>query len=199
MAIYITAKKIKPTWNNIIEYKNDTSLPNHIYIDWLNDQNNYSLLSTQAIPGSFNQTFINDIILTEQISDEAFSHLIKGFNGILQNDTIEDLKVSRARTLIEIKKITLLPATFDSLRLVGDDLHLLLLKANMKDFLRSAASFILSAQDYIKLLNDKLNKNYKNRLIELIEPADVEMDSRLAHAIIRVMLENKNSGKIWNL
>lgn len=171
--------KLVANWDNLLYYytNNENDL-NEKLITFLNIEENYKELSKRKInnekdfeKNTILENFNKEIMLSNQISDNAYEYLIKSvwFWKYPQLD-IQHLSSSKIELMIEHAKFKFNNENFKNLKEKFNPLHIVLIENNIDDLIENYEAFKFDTDDIIKFLEStKIPPKTKKEIIEKID------------------------------
>jgi len=197
----VEENKIVSSWKNIVTYYNQEGPLTSILTNFLNNEENYSILSIAELYENFNlffkdklsclefiYTFIND----EDLSEDSFKEIFKE-SGQISLESNEVTLESRILFLIENNFIVLDEEEFESLSEKNVDFLVRLIEKNENDFISDLRAYSFEIEFLKKLLESKLSIESLNTIIieretEIIETENIEILQKIAE----FYLQNKS-------
>ncbi|WP_395051954.1 hypothetical protein [Flavobacterium sp.] len=195
--------KIAATWSNIYKYYEKYNFDEFL-ISFLNINENYTELGTKDIKlikldKPIQDNFFIDLILTNEISDLAYSSLIKNINESFDNLKIENINEDKIEMLVRKGIITLNKENIISLRQYSLSKQILLIELNFEDYINQTVNeevdYELEDNEYELLLSSNLSSENKIQLVTEIEESNINETNNLGN-LIGDILKNENSIKI---
>lgn len=155
-----SANKIEANWDNIIYYYLESNTLTDALISFLNQKENYVVLSKIKINNEklFDKSevlkpFNEAILLASQLSDEAYSYLIKSIWFIgFQSLEIQKLNLYKIDSILDSNRLALSQKNIDNLKTYFSSKQIKLIE-NFKDkFIEKFDEFDLDADDIVGLL-----------------------------------------------
>lgn len=190
--------KIKTTWLNIFKYHEQHGMDEFL-ISYLNNENVYIELSTDDIKildfaKDKKDEFIIDLILTDEISNNAYLFLIENIEDNYDNLEIEKIADDKIKLLIEKGIISLSKENFELLRKHSFGQQILLIEKNFENYIKQRdkekIDYELQANEYELLLNSDLNLAEKIQLIIKLEKGFINEKNKLGN-LVGEILKNK--------
>jgi len=193
--------KILSSWKNIVRYYNQEGPLTSILTNFLNNEENYSILSIAELYENFNSffkdklsclefiyTFIND----EDLSEDSFKEIFKE-SGEISLESNEVTLESRILFLIENNFIVLDEEEFESLSEKNVDFLVRLIEKNENDFISDLRAYSFEIEFLKKLLESELSIESLNTIIieretKIIETENIELLQKIAE----FYLQNKS-------
>ena len=191
--------KIKPTWLNVVKYYEKHSFDEFL-ISYLNIEKKYLELSINDIESisivkETKDKFIRDLILTNEISDIAYSSLIENFKDSYDDLKIESIGEEKIKMLVEKGTIALNKENFELLSINSSGKQILLIELNFDDYIEQkeeGIDFELEEKEYELLLSSKiLPLQNKIQLIIEIPVNKINTENNLGNLIGDILKNNK--------
>lgn len=166
--------KIKPTWENIINYyENIEEILDENVLLFLNASENINELKKVKIPyHKDNRKLIvslaSSILLNEEFENENYSALSKSIPFSF-NESLDFIKLSyeKVEILIDNRKLTFKKENYDLLKQNYDDLHIKFLENNNEDYLLNFDEYNIEKNDFSALLkSNKFSIEQKKGILE---------------------------------
>ncbi|RLA84249.1 MAG: hypothetical protein DRG78_01950 [Epsilonproteobacteria bacterium] len=176
--LLIECNKVKATWDNLLHYytSNENSVSTEL-IQYLNIEENYKSLSKSKInneedfdKNTILSNFNKEIMLCNEISDEAYKYLIKSIWYITYPKLdIENLNYDKVLYMLEANKFKFNSINFNDLK--GNfDLQIELIEKNNSDLIEKFEEFEFDTNDIIGILESKvINSKIKKELVEIMD------------------------------
>ncbi len=148
-------KRVLPTWENIEDYYKScqNSLKEEL-INFLSNNDVYSALSDKKINTSY-KDLESDILVCNDISDEAYHKIIKSFEGVYESLDFKDLSENKVDYLLEAHKFSMSKNNYDTLRKSFPNKHIVLVENYFDSFLEDIDNFELDEEDVLLILNSE--------------------------------------------
>lgn len=177
--ILLEENKLVANWDNLLYYyTNNENDFNVKLIDFLNIEENYKVLANLRINNEKDfekdtilESFNKEIMLSNQISDNAYEYLIKSvwFWKYPQLD-IEHLSSRKIELMLEHTKFKFNNENFKNLKEKFNPLHIILIENNIDDLIENYEAFGFDTNDIIKLLEStKILPKIKKEIIEKMD------------------------------
>ncbi|MDO8452990.1 MAG: hypothetical protein Q7S59_00295 [Sulfurimonas sp.] len=194
----IKNNKIESNWDNLLSYYQEVSELSSIMINFINQEKNYKEISKNKMSKrkifaeKLVEKFSEEILLSNDISDEAYSLLLKDIWFAKYPElNVEHLSSKKIDILLENVKMALTKANIDILKEHFKDKHITLIENFKDEFLEEFDELLLGSSDYEKLLkSSKLSKDDKLNIIEKISLSLYDTDEDLVHTVIGLYIEN---------
>jgi hypothetical protein len=174
--ILFTYLKVQPIWNNLYKYfqdkekKIDTAL-----IKFLNYKSNYEELSKNLISTTTDEdypVFRTQILLCTDLTDEAFSYLIKSINHTRDKLSFENLSSNKIQHLIK-KILNLSVDNYNLLRENFANQHINLLSKNPEKYIKEFDTYEIDNEDLQLILASDIFSN--SQKVDVILKVDKEL------------------------
>lgn len=194
----VNQSKMKTSWENVINYCLNERLDEHI-VKFLNIENNYLELSkidinSTSIDDEDKDKFINNLITTNDLTEDAYLSLLNHIQNSIDNIKIEELNEHKIKILIEKGIISLNKKNLESLRQYSQNKQVLLIKQNFDEYIKQISEgidFELSEKEYDLLLSSDLIHENKVILISEIEESYINEKSNLGNLIGNILNNEK--------
>lgn len=161
--------KIDATWNNIINYyyQSQESLINEALIEFLNIEENYTLLNKENFTRKADETkeFIENLLLAKDLSLKAYVGLLIKIPNNWEILNISQLQQDKVEWLIENK----LELTKDNLKILKEyfsSLFIKLIERKCQELIKKYDELELNIDDHIKILQSQvINQPIKEYII----------------------------------
>ncbi|RAK06300.1 hypothetical protein C8C77_12519 [Halanaerobium saccharolyticum] len=176
----LKSNMVESNWLNIlVYYKNIGKELNNIIVNFIN--NNYQTLTkldlkykklNDLLGAGEVKLFIRKLFEKNNISINAVQKITKNINWSYEELTFEKIDGEKLKLLIEENVLILSPANYSQIKSVINlnDLHILLLEYNEKEFLNNILDYSFEQEDIIKILNSSdLNLETKKKFINTID------------------------------
>ena len=178
--VLFNANKIKADWNNVLYYyqKLETQEIDITLIEYLNIEENYDELSKFKINNETDfdkdtilQDFNRKLILSKDLSDEAYKYLINSIYFIGYSSlSCDELSESKIDSILRTKILSLTQDNIDNLKENFLPKHIILIENKKDEFLEEFNNLSLDSNDILEILNSsKFTNEEKFQIIENIE------------------------------
>lgn len=186
-------KKVLSLWDNVVAYFNETKTFDIHFTSFLNSKrvykplSNYSISSIEADQDAISLTAI-EIIKYDQLSNEAFEHLInKSYTHYYVNPLVT-IAEDRMSLLIDRKKIAWSANNYNKLKEVYTNLHIKLGFLHQKEFLKDLEKIKLDGIDVDVYLHwKKFNHSQRLLLINHISGEMIDEKPDLADFLLEIL------------
>lgn len=188
--------KLIASWDNLLYcYKEKNELDKYL-LAFLNINENYQELAQhkmnnkEVFGDELLQRISREILKSNQLSDEAYSYLVKGiWFWKYTNFKLNDLSSKKVDFLLENKKIGLTLENIKNLKDMFPSKQIILLENFKDEFLEKYKELPLDEDNYIQILeSNKFTKDEKVSIIETIGFALLESE-KLVHKIITFYID----------
>ena len=166
--------KVQPIWKNIyIQFQNNGKKIDDSLIKFLNYKDNYVELSKSLLKESTGDytSFRDNIMLSENLNDDAYSYLVKSIHFTRDKLSFEKLTLSKVKDLIkEVLNVT--NENYELLKEHFANQHINLLEKNPSKFITELEKYSIDSEDMLLILSSSFTKNQK---IELILKAEEDL------------------------
>jgi len=150
----IIYEKVEPTWSNVIDYYTDCeSKIDEDLSDFLSSENVYTELSKQKLSKE-QRTFEENLLLCNDISDEAYQELLSscyfGYNSL----NFENLDEDKVIGLID-KVLNTTKENYDLLRENFANNHITLIENEFDEFIKNTDAFATDNDDILMILKSE--------------------------------------------
>lgn len=181
--------KVLPTWENVNDYYNscEKSLEEEL-INFLNNGIVYSALSNEKINTSYKDLESN-ILVCNDISDEAYHKIIESFEGIYEDLDFKGLNKNKVDYLLEAYKLSMSKSNYDTLRMNFPNKHIILIENYFDSFLGEIDNFELDEEDVLLILNsEKIGVKQKLTYIPKIKEEFILNDDTISKRIAELII-----------
>ncbi|WP_394351452.1 YobI family P-loop NTPase [Flavobacterium bernardetii] len=187
--------KIKPTWLNVFKYYEKYNFDEFL-IPYLNIEKNYLELSkidikSTSIKEEMRDEFIENLILTDEISDIAYLFLIKNIEDSYDELEIENIGETKITMLIEKGIIALRKENFELLRENFSGKQTFLIKLNFDEYIKQrdeeVIDYELEEKEYESLLSSNLTQENKIEIITEISENQISKENNLGNLIGEIL------------
>lgn len=191
--------KIKPTWLNLFKYYQHHNFDEFL-ISYLNIGKNHLELSkiddkTISIEKEMWDKFFIDLILTNEISDIAYSFLITNIKNSYDDLKIENIGEEKIKMLVENRIIALNKENFELLRINSVGKQILLIELNFDEYIKQRdeekIDYELEENEYESLLSSDLTSENKIELITELSENQINIKNNLGDLVGNVLENNK--------
>ena len=186
-------KKVLPTWENIEDYYKScqNSLEEEL-INFLNNNDVYSALSDKKINTSY-KDLESDILVCNDISDEAYYKIIKSFEGVYESLDFKDLSENKVDYLLEAHTFSMSKNNYDTLRRSFPNKHIVLVESYFDSFLEDIDNFELDEEDVSLILNsERISIEQKLIYIPTIEEEFILRDDTISKKIAELIISKSH-------
>jgi hypothetical protein len=191
--------KIIAKWDNLLFYYQSLEDKNidSALIEYLNNECNYKQLSADRINNKdiFDKDkilnpFNTKLILASNLSDEAYSNLIKSIYFInYDNLDIEELSLSKVQSILTTNILSLTQENINRLKEYFSPEHITFIENKKDEFLEEFSEFELDSDDILKLLvSSKFTIEEKFTILENID--EIDDVKELKEVISKLYIEN---------
>lgn len=198
--------KVEANWDNILYYYQELEKIDDVIIKYLNNEENYIHLSKSRINNDelFDKTevlnpFNTKLILSKNLSDETYKHLIKSVWFInYQTLSFEDLSKSKIDSILSTNILSLTQDNIDRLKENFTPKHIILIENKKAEFIEKINEFSITSYDILKVLNSsKFTNEEKFQIIETIDISVFNANLELKEKTSKLYIDNHR--KIDNL
>jgi hypothetical protein len=194
----IKENKIIASWDNLLSYYQKINELDNVIINFMNKEENYNEISKNNMSNrkifaeGLVEKFSEEILLSNDISDEAYSLLIKYICFAKYPElNVEHLSSRKINAILENTKMALTQENINILKEHSKGKHIVLIENFKNEFLEKFDEFTLDSNDYEKLFkSSKLTKNEKLNIIEKMSLLLYDTDEDLVHTVIGLYIEN---------
>ena len=194
--------RIKANWDNILYYYQELGSPSidNTLIDYLNIKDNYIELEKFKINNEkeFDKhevlsPFNKNLILSENLSDEAYKSLIKSVWFISYKDLeLESLSESKINAILSTKILSLTQVNIDKLKEHFTPKHITLIENYKEEFLEDFNTFTIDGEDIVKILNSsKFTQEDKFEIIKELDNSVVDDNINLKEKISKLFIDEE--------
>ena len=170
--IILSENNVVPLWENLfLIYNKEVDTINPTIITFINNHENAEGLANIELPKEdkegedFNEIFWKKLISQNDIDDESY----KLITDSVQHWWYSDLKLSNLseeKIKLLINSRTIAPTTdgFMSVKEISDELALMLIEKNKKDFINIVNKLSLESNDLVLILNSKILSNSEKNI-----------------------------------
>lgn len=184
--------KVTPTWNNVIYYWENMKEINDELVTFLNFEDVYSALSKMELKKE-NEIFENELIKSNQISDEAYRQLLKSTYFTWDELDFENLNIEKLVNLLD-KKLNVTEENYHLLKEHFPSYHIRLIEKNFSEFINKIDNFETDEKDILQLLNsDKITSEEKLEYILYIPNEIIVNNQSISRAIDQIVLKKNTA------
>ena len=200
--VLLKENQVNASWDNILYYYQN--LEEHeiddVLIEYLNIEDNYVALSKGKINNEnlfdkdeLLQPFNTQLLLSENLTDEAYTHIIKSIWFVSYKDlALDELSISKVESILQANKLSL---TQDNIvRLKNNFLpkHIDLIINNKEEFLEDLNNYEFDSDDMLIMVNSKeFTIEEKFQIIENIDLAFFDENIEFKENVSKLCI-NKN-------
>lgn len=189
--LVLESNKVTPNWDNIFEYYQDTEESfDDTIVSFL--EKNYLELSkfkTETLDDKkVLSKFEKEIIANNELSNNAYSELIKCFSPIDNYSGLDSVDNDKIEILIKQKILSLTKENYQNIKVSEPGLILLFMEAHQQrnDFIEQLDQFDIGDNEIIDIINsDTIEKPQKAQLIESLKNEKIIENSELGKIIFR--------------
>lgn len=198
-SVLFALNKIRPSWINAFKYYEEHNVDESL-ISFLNSEKEYIELSKEDIKSldfaeEAKNEFIIDLILTHEITNEAYSFLIENIEDSYDNLEIEKIDEKKVKMLVEKGIIALTKENFELLRIKTAGKQIPLIILNFEEYIQQRdqeeIDYELKEKEYESLLNSNLSVENKIKLIYEINEKEINQKNNLGNLIGEILKERK--------
>lgn len=194
--ILIINKKIRPTWENVIEYLEKYKL-NEAAVSYLNqldichELSKYKLTELESDLGIDLQEISEMIIESDDICDDSFNEVSKSLH-IFPQYSLSGLTTQRIQSLINTGVLSLSPENFIEIKQNSvQNLAILLIEKEPQKFLETLDKYKFNSEDILMLLHSRsFNLEQKWMIVQSLSVSELPAEIELAEGISKLALEN---------
>ena len=194
--------KIAVTWNNIYQYYEQIKEGGNLdetLLDFLNSEENYTILSNQAIKDELSKQTAEDIkefslivINCNGLKYKSYISLLKSTHYKWKSLNFEHLDVDKVKHMVDTDFLTLTVNNFNKLKEHFPSEHIRLAERQQNNFFSIYEELILDEEDILSLLKSKeITNANKVKLIEQIN-SDFIIENKDISKITCDILANSN-------
>lgn len=195
---------IEANWDNLLFYYKSLEEQDidSVLIEYLNKEDNYKQLSESKINNekSFNkdevlQPFNSKLILSSNLSNEAYTYLIKSIWFVGYKDlNINELNLSKIKSILTTKILSLTHENYNSLKEDYAPEHITLIENNKDEFLNNFSDFELDDTDVLKIISSsKFSTEEKFLIISKIDMSILKDNRALKEKISKLYIDNNKT------
>lgn len=180
--------KLLPSWENVIEYyKLFDNTINEDLIKFLNFENVYEELSKKSL-NEENKDFERNLLVCDEISDEAYKNLINSCFYIHDQLQLENLNENKIVNLIDKTLITT-KSNYDLLKEHFPNNHIKLIERDYKKFIENIDDFEMNEVDVLLLLkSEKISIENKFNYLSQIEESVIVNNKEISKVVGNIIL-----------
>ena len=193
--------KIKANWDNLLSYYQalEEQEIDDILVGYLNMENNYIELSKFDINNedTFSKTeilnpFKTKLILSSNLSDEAYSYLIKSICSINdENLSLNELNMSKIDSILSTNILSLTQDNITALKESFPPKHITLIENKKDEFLEKFNDFKLDSDDILKIVkSSKFTIEEKFVIINKIDLSLIDTSKNLKEKVSKLYIDN---------
>lgn len=188
-----------PSWKNILHhYENSEEKINESLLYFLNDSENYNELTKKKLndeekgfPELLDQHLSEEILLTEEINDQAYEKLVQGIRFWFPNLPISDLSPLKVNALLENNKLQFTQENINNLSEYGDNEITTFLENNITLLIDELESYEIPIKSYSFLINSStINTEDKIKVINKIIELGLSHDDEFLNAVYKLVSIN---------
>lgn len=163
--------KIQATWINIMYFHQDKEDFDADLISFLNIEANYLVLSQSKIKSYevFDDDFIKhiskSILLSLDISDTCFEHLIKSIPYTYKSLNFEELSEYKIKIMVETDSLNLTVHNYNLLKENFPSFHIILIERNFDEFIKAQSDFTLDEADIQAIFASNVINDYQKIIL----------------------------------
>ncbi|MCB4765142.1 MAG: hypothetical protein LGB00_04945 [Sulfurovum sp.] len=195
---------VKPIWDNILNYYKNLEEPkiDDTIISYLNVENNYVQLSEQKINNEaiFDKSeilnpFNTNLLLSKNLTDEAYSYLIKSIWFVGYKDlALDELSMSKIENILSTNILSLTQNNINRLKDNFSPKHIDLIVNNKEDFLENFDDYEVDVDDVSEMLNStKFSIEEKFKIIESIDLAFFDDSLQLKEKVSKLCIDKNDN------
>ena len=202
LKVLLKESKVLPTWSNLIYvYKIDGLFDN--IIEFINIVKNAQILSDTKFSSSVKEntevidSFIQTLLLGNNILNESYSYILKSFPPYHSNLTFDNLSYEKVEMLIKNKIINVTNENHILLKSKYENLHILLIEINIDNFFNEIESLKIDTEDLLKLLDSNtISIEKKEKIINSFKIEVFSTNAKLLSLIGNLILANNRAMNI---
>jgi len=193
--------KIQATWQNVLYFHQDKDEFDIDLINFLNIEANYLQLSESKLKSDevFDDDFIKhiskSILLSLDISDACFQHLIKSIPYTYNSLDFKELSEEKIKIMVETDFLNLTAANFDLLKNSFSNFHITLVERHIDEFIETQNDFTIDELDIIVLFKSNTITSGQKVIILNALSTDVITDD-ISTQIFPIILSNDINEKL---
>ena len=197
----IEKNKMVVSWSNLYSYyktlEEKNSL-NETLIDFLNKEENYSLLSKQSIKNELKEqteetikAFSLVVINCNELILDSYMALLKSTSYNWNRLSFEQLSVDKVKHMVETNFLNLTESNFNKLKEKFPNEHIKLIERQQDTFFSKFKEFTLDKDDIVSLLRSKeITTDNKTKLIEQIDSDFITENRDVAKLVCDILAES---------
>jgi len=189
--------KLLASWDNISGYLNNSTVITEKLAAFLNNAENYKILSkqiiikTQYITEQIAIALALTLIKSVEISEESFAFILKSIPFKYDGQSVLSVfPAKRIEPMIASGNIPLSVYNFDQLKEHHEPTHISLIVKSPTSYLKNHAAYTLTEVDNLVLMKSRLSENTKLKIAEFISNDQLRSNSQLAEEAGRRMIRN---------
>lgn len=187
-------------WNNINNYYEKFGLDETLY-KILNDyeKRRIILIDTIKIEDNSSCNFVIDLLLSNNLNEDAYDDVLKKSECKLQNNALSELKQNRLLKLINSKKIEPNINMINNIRNYSIEILLVFIKNNYSTFHREIdnGNIVFNLSEINEILKSDVTSTIKGKCFNMISDEELEnVTIELLENIALVLIENNFKKKV---
>ena len=187
-------------WNNINNYYEKFGLDETLY-KIFNDYEKRRIVLTDTIKIEDNSScnFVIDLLLSNNLNEDAYDDVLKKSECKLQNNALSELKQNRLLKLINSKKIETNINMIDNIRNYSIEILLVFIKNNYSTFHREIdnGNIVFNLSEINEILKSDVTSTIKGKCFNMISDEELEnVTIELLENIALVLIENNFKEKV---
>lgn len=187
-------------WNNINNYYEKFGLDETLY-KIFNDYEKRRIVLTDTIKIEDNSScnFVIDLLLSNNLNEDAYDDVLKKSECKLQNNALSELKQNRLLKLINSKKIETNINMIDNIRNYSIEILLVFIKNNYSTFHREIdnGNIVFDLSEINEILKSDVTSTIKGKCFNMISDEELEnVTIELLENIALVLIENNFKEKV---
>lgn len=187
-------------WNNINNYYEKFGLDETLYKIFNNyEKRKIVLKDTIKIEDNSSCNFVIDLLLSNNLNEDAYDDVLKKSECKLQNNALSELKQNRLLKLINSKKIETNINMIDNIRNYSIEILLVFIKNNYSVFHREIdnGNIVFNLSEINEILKSDVTSTIKGKCFNMISDEELEnVTLELLENIALVSIENNFREKI---
>lgn len=178
--------KIQATWKNVLYFLQDKDEFDTDLINFLNIEANYLQLSESKLKSDevFDDDFIKhiskSILLSLDISDTCFEHLIKSIPYTYNSLGFEELSEYKIKVMVETDFLNLTTVNYDLLKDNFPNFHIILIERHVDEFIEAKNDFTIDESDIVELFkSNAITGSQKIRILNVLSTDVITNDIAL--------------------
>ncbi|NCO01381.1 MAG: hypothetical protein GW906_06100 [Epsilonproteobacteria bacterium] len=187
--------KLSANWNNLLHYYQENNELDQYLLAFLNINENYQELAKykmnnkEVFGDELLQSISREILKSNQLSDEAYSYLIKSIIWKFLDLNMDLLSSIKVDEILANQKTTLNQTIINSLKKNFPEKQIKLIESFRDEFLEKYEELTLDEDNYTQILeSNKFSKGEKVSIIETIDLTLLESEE-LVHKIIALYID----------